>query len=54
MNTVETLPNTANVAVLNPAADKAAAEAMAVLEQMYGYFSFEPMPFELIEERLAA
>ncbi|MFT4013997.1 MAG: hypothetical protein QM682_11450 [Paracoccus sp. (in: a-proteobacteria)] len=28
-------------AVPKPAADREAAEALAVLDQMYGYFSFE-------------
>ncbi|MDS9467206.1 hypothetical protein RGQ15_06420 [Paracoccus sp. MBLB3053] len=54
MNATEPLQNTAKVAVLNRAADKAATEAMAVLEQMYGYFSFAPMPLESAEDRLAA
>ncbi|REG57148.1 hypothetical protein ATH84_1001195 [Paracoccus versutus] len=41
----ETQKTSANLAVLKPAksADRA---ALAVLEQMYGYFSFDPMPME--------
>ena len=53
-----TLNATENLAVLKRSADKPAdkpaAEALAVLEQMFGYFSFEPMPLERAEERLAA
>lgn len=40
----------AQVVTLNNKAE--ARKALAVLEQMYGYFSFEPMPLEV--ERLAA
>ncbi|MDT1063484.1 hypothetical protein RM190_16540 [Paracoccus sp. CPCC 101403] len=54
MKTAETLQNPATVAVLNRRAEKTAAEAMAVLEQMFGYFSFEPLPLESAEDRLAA
>ncbi len=46
-------PETNKVTPLNRVNEKAAIEAQAVLEQMYGYFSFEPMPLEA-EERLAA
>ena len=49
-----TLNATENLAVLKRSANKPAAEALAVLEQMFGYFSFEPMPLECAEERLAA
>ncbi|MTH76456.1 hypothetical protein [Paracoccus aestuariivivens] len=49
MNTTETN----KVTPLNRVNDKAAIEAQAVLEQMYGYFSFEPMPLEA-DDRLAA
>ena len=49
-----TLNATENLAVLKRSADKPAAEELAVLEQMFGYFSFEPMPLERAEERLAA
>ena len=54
MTTPETLKDAAKIAVLNRAAAPAATEAMAVLAQMYGYFSFEPLPYEAAEERLAA
>lgn len=33
--------------------DRAALRALAILEQMYGYFSFDPMPLET-DRRLAA
>ncbi|WP_347267990.1 hypothetical protein [Paracoccus sp. (in: a-proteobacteria)] len=42
--------NTARIVDLNARAE--ARRALAVLEQMYGYFSFEQMPLEV--EHLAA
>lgn len=42
-NTVE-MQKSAQVVALNSKAE--ARKALAVLEQMYGYFSFEPMPLE--------
>lgn len=51
MKSLAETPKTARVIVLNNRAE--ARQAMAVLEQMYGYFSFEPMPLEA-EERAAA
>ncbi|GEK68142.1 MULTISPECIES: hypothetical protein [Paracoccus] len=41
----ETQKQTAKLAVLKPAKAESHA-ALAVLEQMYGYFSFDPMPLE--------
>jgi len=41
----ETQKQTARLAVLNRAKAEDQA-ALAVLEQMYGYFSFDPMPME--------
>lgn len=49
----ETSRQPANLAVIAPARDRAALQSLAVLEQMYGYFSFEPMPLES-DRRLAA
>ena len=54
MNTpLEPLKSPAHLAVIDPARDRAAQQSLAVLEQMYGYFSFEPMPLET-DRRLAA
>ena len=39
-------PETARIATIDPARDRAAERALAVLEQMYAYFSFEPLPSE--------
>jgi len=50
----KTDPQARNLTVLKPVADKTATEAQAVLEQMLGYFSFEPAPLEHAAERLAA
>lgn len=44
----------AKLAVLKPAETKAKAQAQAALDQMFGYFSFEPMPSERSDARLAA
>ncbi|SIQ24589.1 hypothetical protein SAMN05421641_10577 [Paracoccus thiocyanatus] len=41
----ETQKPGAKLAVLKPAKAQGHA-ALAVLEQMYGYFSFDPMPME--------
>ncbi|QRZ13467.1 hypothetical protein JWJ88_02045 [Paracoccus methylovorus] len=41
----ETQKPSAKLAVLKPAKAENRA-ALAVLEQMYGYFSFDPMPME--------
>ncbi|WP_199260271.1 hypothetical protein [Paracoccus binzhouensis] len=41
----ETRKPTASLAVLKPARAENRA-ALAVLEQMYGYFSFDPLPLE--------
>ncbi len=54
MTTVQTTQTHANIAVLNRTKDKAAVASLAVLEQMYGYFSFQPMPLEQTEQRQAA
>lgn len=43
----------ANLTAIPPVATQAALKSLAVLEQMYGYFSFEPMPLET-DRRLAA
>jgi len=43
---------TANLSVLKPAKAENRA-ALAVLEQMYGYFSFDPMPLEADMRRAA-
>ena len=40
-------------AVFDPARDRSAQKYLAILEQMYGYFSFQPMPLE-DDRRLAA
>ncbi|SMO37075.1 hypothetical protein [Paracoccus laeviglucosivorans] len=48
------LNDTAKLAVLKPAPRTIDTAAEAALEQMFGYFSFEPMPTERVEERLAA
>ncbi len=54
MNTPEDpLKIAGNLAVIDPARDRAARQSLAVLEQMYGYFSYEPMPLEA-DRRLAA
>lgn len=42
----QTKPETTRIAMIDPARDRVAQQAMAVLEQMYGYFSFDPMPSE--------
>ena len=42
-----------NLAMIAPARDRSAKQSLAILEQMYGYFSYEPMPLEA-ERRLAA
>lgn len=47
------LQNAARLAVIDPARIRAAQQSLAVLEQMYAYFSYEPMPFEA-DRRLAA
>ncbi len=39
-------PQAARIATIDPVRDRVAKQAMAVLEQMYGYFSFDPMPSE--------
>ncbi|CAM3252630.1 hypothetical protein SAMN04488021_12237 [Paracoccus aminovorans] len=41
-------------AALRSAGVAAKQQALAVLEQMYGYFSFDPMPLEKADSRLAA
>lgn len=51
---VETSKNAAKLAVLKTGKAKADTQAAAVLEQMFGYFSFDPMPMEAAETRLAA
>ncbi len=43
----------ANMTVIDPAGARVAQKSLAVLEQMYGYFSYEPMPLEA-DRRLAA
>ncbi len=43
----------AKPSTIDTAKDHKQREALAVLEQMYGYFSFEPMPMET-DLRLAA
>ncbi len=43
INSAEISQEIARVKPANRVADQA---ALAVLEQMYGYFSFEPMPLE--------
>jgi hypothetical protein len=53
MNTPNPLKNSATLAMIDPARARAAAQALVVLEQMYGYFSFQPMPLE-DDRRLAA
>ncbi|SFA41568.1 hypothetical protein SAMN04487972_102154 [Paracoccus halophilus] len=45
--------NAAQVAAIDPARDRAALAALAVLEQMYAYFSFAPLPLEA-DRRLTA
>ena len=51
---VETSKNPAKLSVLQTAKPKADTQALVVLEQMFGYFSFDPMPMEAAEPRLAA
>lgn len=51
---VETSKNAAELAVLQTRKAKADTQPEAVLEQMFGYFSFDPMPMEAAEPRLAA
>ncbi|HRM73950.1 MAG TPA: hypothetical protein PLI13_04470 [Paracoccus sp. (in: a-proteobacteria)] len=53
MNTPNPLKDSATLAVIDPARARAAEQALVVLEQMYGYFSFQPMPLE-DDRRLAA
>ena len=54
MNTPATpLKNASKLAMIDPAGARAARQSLAVLEQMYGYFSFQPMPLE-DDRRLAA
>ena len=53
MNTPNPLKDSATLAVIDPARARAAEQALVVLEQMYGYFSYEPMPLEA-DRRLAA
>ncbi len=53
MNNVSDTRQDAKLSVVAPAKDRKALEALAVLEQMYGYFSFDPMPMEM-DLRLAA
>ncbi|MEF9604482.1 hypothetical protein O4J55_19920 [Paracoccus sp. PXZ] len=48
----ETQKPNANLAVLKPAKTESRA-ALAVLEQMFGYFSFDPMPLEADIRRAA-
>lgn len=49
-----TTNDTAKLAVLNRANENAKLEAQAVLDQMFGYFSFAPAPAKREAERLAA
>lgn len=44
---------TAKLAVIDPAGARLARQSQAVLEQMFAYFSFEPLPLEAAP-RLAA
>ncbi|MFC3571085.1 hypothetical protein [Paracoccus sp. TOH] len=48
----ETRKPTANLTMLKPAKAESRA-ALAVLEQMYGYFSFDPLPLEADIRRAA-
>lgn len=50
-----TTPNaTPKLAKLKTAEKPAQVQAAAALEQMFGYFSFDPMPTERAQDRLAA
>ena len=54
MNTSATpLKNSAKLAAIDPARTHAMQQSQAVLEQMYGYFYYEPMPLDQ-DQRLAA
>lgn len=50
----DTLPKPAKLSVLKAAKARDDIASKLVLEQMFGYFSFDPMPMEAAEERLAA
>ncbi|WP_017998565.1 hypothetical protein [Paracoccus sp. N5] len=49
----ETSKKPAKLSVLQ-AKTRTDVQGLAVLEQMFGYFSFDPMPLEAAEPRLAA
>ena len=54
MNTSSTISEAAPLSLAAGAASAHKAAALAVLEQMYGYFSYEPLPLERDRVRLAA
>lgn len=44
----------AKLAVMPGAKTAQSLQAQVALEQMYGYFSFDPMPMEAVDQRRAA
>ena len=54
MTTPDNQPKAApKPAVFDPARDRSAQKYLAILEQMYGYFSYEPMPLESARRQAA-